>query len=258
VEQAMSGGMTDREITRLVNRYIGVSSGYLGLPEPFSYRTHGDFYSEYCDLHVNFDGTTGTTRERFISILDSLPPRDQAKVLRGVVERFPPEASGSPDTRPAAHDEVLALIARLESGPLVSAVTPQITSEIVLRALTDAQNLILTSGPTSAIDRVHTMLHGYLRAVCDAEGITYGESDSMVALLRKLEVSHARLQNLGPRALDVKKVLNSFANVFDAMLPVRNQASVAHPNAELLAEPEALLVINAGRTILHYLDSKLS
>lgn len=80
----------------------------------------------------------------------------------------------------------------------------------------------------------------------------------MVALLRKLEAQHPRLQDLGPRAQDVRKVLNAFANVLDAMLPVRNQASVAHPNAELLDEPEAHLVINAGRTLLHYLDAKLS
>jgi hypothetical protein len=33
---------------------------------------------------------------------------------------------------------------------------------------------------------------------------------------------------------------------------------VAHPNQELLDEPEARLVINVGRSLLHYLDSKLS
>ncbi len=254
----MPEGMTDREITRLVNRYIGVSGGYLGLPDRFTYRTHADFYSEYCDLDVGIEGHDGTTREAFMSILASLPPRDQAKVLRGTVDRFPPDEQGAPATRAAAHTEVMAIIARLESAPLVTDVTPQIASEVVLRALTDAENLIQTSGPTSAVDRVHTVLHGYLRAVCDAEGITYAQSDSMVTLFRKLEDQHPKLQDLGPRAQDVKKVLNAFASVLDAMLPVRNQASVAHPNAELLDEPEAHLVINAGRTLLHYLDAKLS
>lgn len=254
----MTQGMTAGEIARVVNRYIGVSGGYLGLPDRFTYRTHGEFYTEYCDLDVSFEGHDGTTREAFMSILASLPPRDQAKVLRGTVLRFPPDEQGAPATRAAAHAEVMGIIARLESGPLVTGVTPQITSEVVLRALTDAENLIQTSGPTSAVDRVHTVLHGYLRAVCDAEGITYAQGDSMVALLRKLEDQHPKLQDLGPRAQDVKKVLNAFASVLDAMLPVRNQASVAHPNAELLDEPEAHLVINAGRTLLHYLDAKLS
>ena len=245
--------MTDAEITRVVNRYIGVSGGYLG---DFSYRTHADFYPEYCDLEIDPNSIEGTTRERFIAILLSLPPRDQAKVLRGVIERFPPDQG--PSARRVAHAGLLKIIKRLETGPLIVGATPQITSEVVLRALTDAENLIQTSGPTSAVDRVHTVLHGYLQAVCDGEGIVYKRDDSMVALFKKLRSGHPRLADLGPRGQDVEKVLKSCANILDAFLPVRNQASVAHPNQELLDEPEARLVINVGRSLLHYLDSKLS
>ena len=124
----------------------------------------------------------------------------------------------------------------------------------------DAENLIQTqsSGPTSAVDRVHTVLHGYLIAVCDGAGIAYGERQTMVALLRKLEAEHPSLADLGPRAQDIKTVLNSSASILDALLPVRNQGSMAHPNAELLGEPEARLIINVGRTLLNYLDAKLS
>jgi hypothetical protein len=32
----------DHEITRLIDRFIAVAGGYLGLPERFSYRTHSD------------------------------------------------------------------------------------------------------------------------------------------------------------------------------------------------------------------------
>ena len=52
-------------------------------------------------------------------------------------------------------------------------------------------------------------------------------------------------------------MLNACSAILDAMLPVRNRASVAHPNAELLGEVEARLVINVGRTLLSYLDAKL-
>lgn len=74
----------------------------------------------------------------------------------------------------------------------------------------------------------------------------------------ELRSGHPKLADLGPRAQDVEKVLNSCASILDALLPVRNRASVAHPNAELLGEPEARLVINVGRTILDYLDARLS
>jgi hypothetical protein len=69
-------GLSNKEIIRIVNRYIGVEGGYLG---DFSYRTHADFYPEYCDLDTDPYRYEGTTRERFIAILSSLPAHDQAK-----------------------------------------------------------------------------------------------------------------------------------------------------------------------------------
>jgi hypothetical protein len=63
---------------------------------------------------------------------------------------------------------------------------------------------------------------------------------------------------LGPREQNVTQVLRAMASILDAMNPVRNMASVAHPNPTLLAEAEAMLVINACRTVLQYLDAKLA
>jgi hypothetical protein len=140
-------GLTGPEIVRIVNRYIGVSGGYLGLPERFTYRTHADFYAEYCDLSVDLSPFEGTTRETFMAALESLSPRDQAKMLRGVSERFPPDETGAPNSRPATHAVLLTYIERLESGPLIASQTPQITSGVVLRALQDAENLIRTLVP---------------------------------------------------------------------------------------------------------------
>ena len=79
----------------------------------------------------------------------------------------------------------------------------------------------------------------------------------MVALLRKLEAEHPRLRDFGPRAQDMRQSYNASAGIPDALLPVR-PGSMAHPNAELLGEPEARLIINVGRTLLLYLDSKFS
>jgi hypothetical protein len=83
-------------IIKLVNQYIGVSGGYLGVPEPFSYRTHSEFYAEYCDLHKDTNVLQGTTRERFISIFNSSTPKEQAKIIRGAIERFPAGQKDAP------------------------------------------------------------------------------------------------------------------------------------------------------------------
>ena len=65
------------EIYMVVNRYIGVSGGYLG---DFTYRTHFDFYREYCDLEVDPYEYEGTTRERFMTILGGSEPHVQPMV----------------------------------------------------------------------------------------------------------------------------------------------------------------------------------
>lgn len=132
-----------------------------------------------------------------------------------------------------------------------------VTIAVVERAISDAEILIYSSGATSAVDRIHTALHGYLLAVCDKAGILYGNDPSITELFKLLRQHHPSLQNLGPRSADIVKILRAFSSILDALNPLRNQASVAHPNLNLLEEKEAMLVINAAKTVLHYLNAKL-
>ena len=46
--------------------------------------------------------------------------------------------------------------------------------------------------------------------------------------------------------------------VMSVIDPLRNKTSFAHPTPSLLGIPEAMLVINAARTILNYMDAKLA
>lgn len=251
----MGERLSGAEVQWVVNRYIGVRDGYLG---DFSYASHAEFYAVYCDLDVDPNQYSGTTRARFVSILTNLPAREQAMVLRGLLERFPLEDSAAPRTRDeAAKTRIEQFIARLEADELVQVEAQLKGRAVVLRAISDAEHLIRSSGAVSAVDRIHTALHGYLIEVCQSSAIPYDPHDTMVALFKKLRSGHPKLADLGPRAQDIEKVLNSCASIMDAMLPVRNKASVSHPNEQLVEEAEARLIVNVGRTVLNYLDSKL-
>jgi len=247
--------LNNSEIMKIVNRYIGVSGGYLG---DFSYRTHEEFYQEYCNLDINPYQYQGTTRERFIAILKSSPPEVQAKILRGIIERFPISPDRIKTRTKSLQDEIWEMVKRLESGAPVESPSPKITTALVERAISDTESLLKTSGATSGVDRIHTALHGYLRAVCADAGIKYAEDYSITKLFKLLRQNHPSLKNLGARQSDIEKILNSFGNIMDAMNPIRNKASVAHANDYLLEKDEAMLVINAAKTILHYLDAKFS
>jgi Abortive infection C-terminus len=245
-------GLSKRDIFHVVNRYIGVSSGYLG---DFSYRTHSEFYGEYCDLDVDPSVYDGTTRERFIQVLEHADPRTQAAILSGVLEKYP---EGSDQLRtPESRRHVDGLIARCLGEADVRTPELRISSDVVRRAIADAETLMESSGPTSAVDRVHTALHGYLKAACDEAGIAYPSDASILGLFKLLKEQHPRLQTLGPHQDAVVQVLRSLGAVMDALNPARNRGSVAHPNDDLLDSHEAVLFINAARTVLQYLDAKL-
>ncbi|MBI2428125.1 MAG: abortive infection family protein [Ignavibacteriales bacterium] len=150
----------------------------------------------------------------------------------------------------------LVLVTNATVG-VVSSPTPQITTSTVERALKDAQNLLQTSGPASAVDRVHTALHGYLKKICDEQPISYGIDPSIGDLFSAIRDHHPKFIPTGPHDPDILKILRGCSKIIDAVNILRNRASVAHPNPVLLEEPEAILVINTVRTLLHYVDSKI-
>lgn len=102
------------EVHRIVNDYIGVSEGYL---IGFNYRTHREFYSCYCDIEIDVDDYgAGTTREKFIRILEESRPLIQAKILKGIFKKFPVSSfEKDQERRREIYDEYQIIIERLES-----------------------------------------------------------------------------------------------------------------------------------------------
>jgi hypothetical protein len=139
----------------------------------------------------------------------------------------------------------------------VTAPSPRVTSESVDRALLDAEQLIRSRGAASAVDRVHTALHGYLRAMLERRGIEIPKDASITRLYTLLRESDTVLSTAGHREDDIQKIIRSMGSVVDSLNTLRNRASGAHPTEQVLDEPEAMLAINATRTLLHYLDQKL-
>jgi len=107
--------MKKSEIYRLVNDYIGVDGGYLG---DFSYRTHREFYPCYCDLdNIDVDSyEQGTTRKRFIAILEDSPPAAQAKIIQGVLNKYPVSSFSDEEReqKQVLYNEFTEIIKKLE------------------------------------------------------------------------------------------------------------------------------------------------
>ncbi|CAD0319823.1 abortive infection family protein [Xanthomonas hortorum pv. cynarae] len=240
------------EIHWVVHSYIGVEGGYLG---DFSYKTHREFYPGFCDLDLHPEAFTGnTTRERFTAILTSVEGHQQAAILRGIARKYP---QGSEHLRTQqAYRRLLELAKRCADGLSVQDRSPSITSDVLRRALADANTLIQSAGPTHAVDRIHTALHAYLKAVCHAQGIEAPPSATITSLFKLLCSQHPKLRELGSQSDTMERVLRCLSSVIDCLNPARNNASLAHANETLLEKDEATLAINAARTVFQYLDAK--
>lgn len=248
------GELRSSEIHWVVHQYVGVEGGYLG---DFSYRTHREFYSAICDLDLDFDAFGGkTTRERFLAILSGVEGHQQAAILRGIAKKYP--QGGEHFRTPQAYQKLLELAARCANGLSVQASSPAITSDVLRRALADANTLIQSAGPTHAVDRVHTALHAYLKAVCHTQSLETSPGATITNLFKLLRTEHPSLRDLGSHSETMNNVLRSLSNVMDCLNPARNHGSLAHANDALLDKDEAMLVINAARTLFQYLDSKFS
>ena len=148
------------------------------------------------------------------------------------------------------------IAADMEDGEsdAVSTPTLEITSAVVERAL--LETLTKSHGAVSGIDRVHTALHGYLIEICRGANISHNTGADITALFNLIRQQHPKFQ-AQPPGTEPQKMLRGLAQIVDAMNPVRNNSSLAHPNENLIEEPEAMLAANAVRSLLHYLNMKL-
>lgn len=141
-------------------------------------------------------------------------------------------------------------------GMIVAPVLPE-GQRAAIAALADAQALLESRGPTSAVDRVHTGLHGFLKGVATEASLAFDADATPNQLLKLVVDRHPALRDLGPREQEVRRLLRTAASIIDSMGTLRNRASLAHPNDELLDNEEAMFVINLARSLIRFLDAKL-
>lgn len=250
--------LTAREIELLVKHFIGLDEHGSMIP----FRTGEsleEFLQVWCDLDIKPTARYGIqVRDEFVQILQAQTPIVQAKIVRKVITSLRLGEYGAPQARNSQLKAKLSEVAlRLESETvLVEDVAPQSRSEVVRVALNDAEHLISRGSARSAVDRTHTALHAYLKELCDDAGITYGQDPSMPELYKLVREKHLIFNRVGPRQQDIDSICRTLGNIVDKLGPIRNRATPSHPQEELIEEAEAILAINAARTLFHYLEDR--
>jgi hypothetical protein len=232
-------------VIRLLNaRRGGQQTAELLGRVPFELRegTNG-FNDEFCVLYYR------APLDRYVELAESFERDQLEREYRRLAEAV---------TEAGHYIRFMVLDLDPESGPApVATPSLEIRSDTVERALADVEQLIHSRGAASGVDRVHTAFHGYLKAVAVKASIQIHEDANVTTLFKTLREKHTALIVPEPRAADLDRILRSIATILDTLNPIRNRATIAHPNEVILSEPEAMLVINSVRTLLYYLDAKL-
>uniref|UniRef100_UPI000374FE3E abortive infection family protein n=1 Tax=Alkalibacillus haloalkaliphilus TaxID=94136 RepID=UPI000374FE3E len=234
----------------------------------FSYRTHADFYPSYCGLDINPNKYDGTTREKFRKILLEANSNDQSKILSGTLEKFPLHyfedlmeegiiTASEYKNKENLHEKISKCITELR-GEVIEQGELKHNIAFVREALNQAETLIKNHSYSSAVDRAHTAIHGYLKELCVQQGIIFERTDvNIQEMWSKLKTDHPSFN------IDVKKhhkpvnqTVNVVSKFLNSMNDIRNKHGYSHPNEDIIEEKEAMFIINLSRVLLHYLDSK--
>ena len=127
-------------------------------------------------------------------------------------------------------------------------------SETIQKAVGDAEVFIRDGRYDSAVDRVHTAFHGYLRTLLAEHNVAYGEADGLPALFTKLHGYYGvsiQPQDVADR---VRTILRSAGGMINAVNELRNNNTIAHPNGELIQAREARLVIRLVNAVVDYIE----
>ena len=127
-------------------------------------------------------------------------------------------------------------------------------SGIIQKAVDDAMVFIRDGRYDSAVDRVHTAFHGYLRQLLTDHQIVYGREDSLSALYNKLHDYYEKSIQPPDVAVRVKTIMRSGIGIINTVNELRNNNTIAHPNGLLIQVREAQLVIRLVNAIVDYIE----
>lgn len=140
----------------------------------------------------------------------------------------------------------------VENNEIVDFSSISITN-VIEKAVADAEMFMGEGKYDSAFDRIHTAFHGYLRKILENKQVEYEESDTLSQLYTKL---HSKIEEeiCDPEIAElVKKTIRSASGVITAINDIRNRHSLSHPNQSIIEKREAEFVIHIVKDVSDYI-----
>ena len=120
----------------------------------------------------------------------------------------------------------------------------------VLVAISDAEDAIQKGKYESAVDRLHTALHGYIESLLKNYSINIEKDENLPSMYSKLCKYYEATYGVKKR---IGEILRSGSGMIHYINEIRNKNTLAHPNPELIQNEEAILVIKLVDALFEYI-----
>jgi len=222
----------------------------------FSNRTFADFIDEHTGRNIDEDcysGGGGSKANRLRSFWKAESNYVVGKLITALIDYGQEYNAFSDDGN--LPDQCRRIAARLSSTTPVEAIDALAVSatpkdfDTLAREVRDA---ILKNQPEVGLDRLHTFVTKYIRALCEQRGITVSRDKPLHSLFGEYV---KRLVSSGEIEAEMtERILKSSISVLEAFNTVRNERSLAHDNA-ILNYDESLLIFNHVANAIRFLNS---
>jgi len=239
---------------RHLERMLEMGGGYV---LDFSNRTFSEFILDVTGREIDdarYSYASGSKANRLRAFWAIEPNHVVGTLLRSLLQYR--QASGSSPTLAADLEEACCRVIDrlLQSSPVedLAAIEPTLDSrgfDLIVKAV---RSSIDQNQPEVGLDRLHTFVVKYIRALCERHGISVDRGKALHALTGEY-VKH--LKRSGYIESDMtERIMKSSIGVLEAFNWVRNNQTMAHDNP-ILNYDESLLIFNHVASCVRFMSA---
>lgn len=245
---------------RKLERALGMGSGYV---LNFSNRTLEEFVLDSVGLEIydsKYDNASGSKANRMRRFWEVEPNHVVGTLLGDILNAWD-EVCGtsySSETgkmeRPRFPDDCVKIIERLKATspvPEIEALRPNVDDKDFEALARSVKEYIRRNEPETGLDRLHTFVVKYVRALCNAHGISADKDKPLHSAFGEYVKAVSSAGSLETEM--TTRILKTSISLLEAFNHVRNQHSQAHDN-HVVSYQEALLIFNNIVGLVRFLD----
>lgn len=238
---------------RGLEKLFEMGSGYV---LNFSNRTFEEFILDSTGKSIydsKYDNAGGSKANRLRAFWTVEPNYVVAKLLADLLQ-YVAELGVRPDQEKVL-ESCRGVVHRLsESAPVpeMEAITPNTADRAFAFLAKSVRDAIEKNEPESGLDRLHTFIVKYMRALCQKHGIATEKEKPLHSLVGEYV---RRLKEKGYIESEMtERILRSSISTLEAFNRVRNNQSLAHDN-QVLEYEESLFIFNHVVSVIRFVGA---